>query len=70
MNVYELSSVCMRVFVPTYAYEKENLLCERRITIMFDSDDDNGSNLFFGPVLKLYRKQKRDRTLVETLFFY
>lgn len=47
--IYERSCAHKRVFVSTYAYVKRNLLCEHRMTIvLFDSDDDNGSNLFFG----------------------
>ncbi len=33
------------VYVPTYAYLKENSSCERKMTITFDSDDQVGGNL-------------------------
>jgi len=40
------------------------------MTIVFDSDADDGSNLFFLFILKRCRERRADRTLVKTLFFF
>jgi hypothetical protein len=60
--IWECCGVCMSA----HAYLKENPSRERRMTITFDSD----GNLLVDLYKCVYIEQRKDRALVETLFFY